>query len=510
MNTANYDAQYDAQYDIVILGAGLSGIGAACRLNRAMPDKSYTVLERREAIGGTWDLFKYPGIRSDSDMTTFGYSFKPWKSPKLLADGPSIKAYVTEAAEEHNVIPNIRFKTEIEQVEWCSKAGRWTVTSKDIESGETTRISAQFIVNGTGYYNHKKGYTPEFAGRDAFEGDIVHPQFWPENLDYQGKNVVVIGSGATAVTLVPNMANKGAQVTMLQRSPTYVISVPEVDPVYVWMSKVMPVSWVFAISRVRNVLLGRALYNAAGRWPKMVRRFLLGGVKSRLKGKADMADFEPRYNPWEQRLCAGPNGDLFKAIVDGKASVVTDGIETFDKTGIQLKSGKHLDADIIITATGLELLAFGGAEVKVDGAPVAVNELMLYKGMMFEGVPNFLHINGYFNASWTLKADIVTDHFLRVVKHMDDSGADVVTANAGSAARNKPQKDNEPGYVLRGAHVRPMEGDKKPWAALGDYLSDAVQLKLGRVTHSALTYSRVESNETNNEILESNVGVEAA
>lgn len=478
-------------YDVVILGAGLSGIGAACRLSRAMPDKTYAVLERREAIGGTWDLFKYPGIRSDSDMTTFGYSFKPWKSPKLLADGPSIKQYVTEAAEEHDVPRHIRFQTEIEKVEWSSDEGRWAVTTKNIATGETACFSAQYIVNGTGYYNHKQGYTPEFAGRESFGGQIVHPQFWPEDLLYKDKNVVVIGSGATAVTLVPNMVRKGAKVTMLQRSPTYVISVPSVDPVFVWTSKVLPVSWVFAMSRIRNVLLGRFLYNASNRWPKLVRRFLLSGVKSRLKGHGEMKHFKPSYNPWEQRLCAVPDGDLFKTIVDGDASVVTDTIKTFDKTGIQLNSGEHLPADIIVTATGLQLLAFGGAEVKVDGKPVAVNELMLYKGMMFEGVPNFLHINGYFNASWTLKADIVTDHFLRVMQHMDKTGAQVVTARAGSAARDNPQKDNEPGYVQRGAHARPMEGLAKPWAALGDYLSDAVQLKLGKVTHDALEYRQL-------------------
>lgn len=480
-------------FDVIILGAGLSGIGAACRLHRAMPNKSYTVLERREAIGGTWDLFKYPGIRSDSDMTTFGYSFKPWKSPKLLADGPSIKQYVTEAAEEHDVPRHIRFKHEIESLEWCSQAGRWTINCQNNLTGQAETLTAQHIVNGTGYYNHKQGYTPEFPGRDSFEGEIVHPQFWPEGLSYEGKNVVVIGSGATAVTLVPNMANKGANVTMLQRSPTYVISVPAVDPVFVAMSKVMPVSWVFFISRIRNVLLGRALYNAAGRWPKMVRRFLLSGVQSRLKGSADMKHFSPSYNPWEQRLCAVPNGDLFSAIRDGKAKVVTGVIDTFDNKGIQLASGDHLPADIVITATGLELLAFGGAEVKVDGKPVAVSQLMLYKGMMFEGVPNFLHINGYFNASWTLKADIVTDHYLRVMAQMDKTGSDMVTAKAGSAERHEPQKVNDPGYIQRGANVRPMEGVKKPWAALGDYLSDAISLKFGRVTHSALEYRQCES-----------------
>lgn len=482
---------HSAEFDVVILGAGLSGIGAACRLNRSMPEMSYAVLDRRTEIGGTWDLFKYPGIRSDSDMTTFGYSFKQWKSPKLLADGPAIKRYVSEAAEEHGVTPNIRFKTEIETVAWCSKAGRWSITARNLDSGEVTRYQSQLVVNGTGYYNHKRGHTPEFKGRERFQGEIVHPQFWPEQLDYQNKQVVVIGSGATAVTLVPNMAKTAAKVTMLQRSPTYVISVPEVDPVYVVLSKVLPVSWVFAMSRVRNVLLQQILYRVSNRWPKLVRRWLLGMVKSRLKNQTEMKHFEPRYNPWEQRLCAVPNGDLFKSIASGEAAVVTDTIDTFDEQGIQLQSGQHIPADIIVTATGLELLAFGGAEVKVDGKPVAINEHMLYKGMMFEGVPNLLHIQGYFNASWTLRADIVTDHFLRVIKHMKTVGADIVTAKAGSGVGVEPPRENRPNYVLRGEHTFPVDGDKKPWAALGNYLTDAVQLKLGKVTHSALEYRKL-------------------
>ena len=479
-------------FDVIILGAGLSGIGAACRLSRSMPDKRFTILERRQAIGGTWDLFKYPGIRSDSDMTTFGYSFKPWKSPRLLADGPSIKCYVTEAAEEHDVVRHIRFQQEIEAVEWCSSSACWTISCTDLTTGQVRQLRAKYVINGTGYYDHKQAHAPEFPQQEAFQGQLIHPQFWPQDLNYEGKKVVVIGSGATAVTLVPNMAQHAAKVTMLQRSPGYVINLPALDPVYLWMSKFMPVNWVFAISRIRNVLLGRLVYQAAGRWPGMVRRLLLKGVRNKLDGHAEMKHFEPRYQPWQQRLCAVPDGDMFQAIIDGKAEVVTDTIEKFTASGLRLKSGEQLEADIIVTATGLQLLAFGGATVKVDGQAVALSERMLFKGMLIEGVPNFLHINGYFNASWTLKADIVTDHFLRLMQHMDKTQSDMVTAHAGAAPRLMPQKENEAGYIQRGAHTRPMEGERKPWAALSDYLSDALQLKFGRVTHPALDYRKLD------------------
>lgn len=476
--------------DILILGAGLSGIGAACHLARKMPHKSYAILEGREAIGGTWDLFRYPGIRSDSDMTTFGYNFKPWNSPRMLADGPAIKQYVTDAAKEHGVIPNIRFGRHIESVEWSSDQGLWNVTTTNKATGETEIHRAKFVISATGYYNYSKGYTPEFLGRERFQGKLVHPQFWPEDLDYAGKKVVIIGSGATAVTLTPTMAERGAQVTMLQRSPTYVISLPGVDALWRVLSTFLPSKLVYFLLRIRNVLRGRMLFNTAQRRPNFVRNLLLKWVKRDLGDAIDMAHFTPSYNPWEQRLCAVPDSDLFKAIKSGKANVVTDTITNFDETGIALASGKHLDADIIITATGLELQSFGGANIRIDGEALAIKDRLVYKGMMIDEVPNFLHVSGYSNASWTLKADIVSEHFLRIIEHMDKTGSAVVTPRAQDAAQlnTHAMSHFSSGYIQRGADNIPLQGVDKPWVVLDDYIGDAIALKFGKVTHPALHY----------------------
>lgn len=482
---------YSKHFDFLILGAGLSGIGAACHITRKLSGKTYAILEGRDSIGGTWDLFRYPGIRSDSDMTTFGYNFRPWNSPKMLADGPSIKQYMQDAADEYGVVPHIHFNHQVLRSEWSSKHSRWTVTATNKLTGEEQVYTSRFLISATGYYNHNRAYTPDFPDQKDFQGQLIHPQFWPEELDYRGKKVVIIGSGATAVTLVPTMANQGAQVTMLQRSPTYVISVPGLDPVWKHLNRVLPTTPAYFLLRIRNVLQGRLLFKGAQKHPQLVKSLLLNRVKKQLQGKVDMVHFTPHYNPWEQRLCAVPDGDMFKIIREGRADIVTDTIKAFDKTGIQLNSGRHLDADIIVTATGLELQSFGGADVVVDGQKININEHMLYKGMLLENIPNFLYIFGYSNASWTLKADIVIEHFLRIVRHMDKKGMHKVVAKASHSDTEATHSLSHfsSGYVQRGAHTLPRQGTEKPWIMLDDYLGDAIALKLSPMTDRELKYN---------------------
>jgi len=476
--------------DVLILGAGISGIGAACHLTRKLPGKSYAILERRDAIGGTWDLFRYPGIRSDSDMSTFGYSFRPWREAKVLADGPSIRKYVSDTADEHGVRERIQFGRKVLKAEWSSTKSQWSV-SAECSDGSTETWTAQFLIAATGYYSHDAGYTPMFKGRSQFKGQIIHPQQWPENLDYSGKKVVVIGSGATAITLVPSMVAGGAaEVTMLQRSPTYVLSVPSIDPLWKTLSRVMPDKAVYLATRLRNIGLQRTLFVTARRAPKVVKRFIAAQTRRQLGKGGDMRHFTPRYNPWDERLCVVPDGDLFRALRKGQAKIVTDTIQQFDATGIQLDSGTHLDADIIVTATGLNLQLFGGAEMKVDGKAVNITEHMAYKGMMISDVPNLLAIFGYTNASWTLKADIVSEHFLRMMAHMDKKKLRVVTPRAKNVgvSNETVMGSLASGYVQRGAHTLPRQGDRAPWAVLNDYLRDAAALKFGKVTNPALEY----------------------
>jgi monooxygenase len=475
--------------DVLILGAGLSGIGAAAQLSRRLPNKTYAILEARDAIGGTWDLFRYPGIRSDSDMSTFGFSFRPWREPKVLADGPSIKRYLVETAEEYGVVRHIQFGRKVTEANWSSTAKLWTVTAAR-DDGSIETWTAQFLIAATGYYAYDAGFTPEFPGRNKFKGTVIHPQHWPEKLDYAGKNVVVIGSGATAITLVPSLAAGGAHVTMLQRSPTYVLSVPSIDPLWKTLSKVLPAKAVFAATRLRNIGLQRTLFLTARRAPQAVKRFIAKQTKRRLGDTVDIKHFTPSYNPWDERLCVVPDGDLFKTLKKGKAEIVTDTIKTFDASGIQLDSGRHLDADIIVTATGLNLQLFGGAAMRVDGKPVNIQEHMAYKGMMMNDIPNLLAIFGYTNASWTLKADIVTEHFLRMIAHMDKKKLKTVTPRAkGVQITDETVMGSlASGYVRRGAHALPRQGNRAPWAVLNDYLRDAVALKLGSVTNKALEY----------------------
>ena len=481
----------NTHFDVLILGAGLSGIGAACHLTRKLKKKTYAVLERRNAIGGTWDLFRYPGIRSDSDMSTFGYNFRPWKESKVLADGASIRRYVNEAAEQYKVTPHIRFGRKVLRAEWSSAKSQWSVTAHNEQTGQDEVYTAQYVIAATGYYSYDAGFTPEFPGSASFKGQIVHPQHWPEKLDYAGKKVVVIGSGATAITLVPSMAAGGAKVTMLQRSPTYVLSVPAVDPLWSKLSRFMPSKAVYLATRIRNIGLQRALFVASRERPKVVKRLLHKLTSHQLGGEVDIKHFSPRYNPWDERLCVVPDGDLFRALRKKQARIVTDTIKTFDATGIQLASGEHLDADIIVTATGLNLQLLGGAQMTVDGEPVVVKDRVVYKGMMIDGVPNLLAIFGYTNASWTLKADIVSEHFVRMIAHMDKKKLKTVTPRAKDIQRTDDTVMGSlaSGYVRRGADNLPRQGDKAPWTVLNDYLRDAAALKLGSVTNKALDYA---------------------
>ena len=477
-------------YDVLIVGAGLSGIGMACHLAMECPDKRVAILERRNAIGGTWDLFRYPGIRSDSDMFSFGYKFRPWNALKVLADGPSIRQYVTDTAREYGVDKKIQYGLKITGANWSSEQKLWTLTALHEATGEQRTFRCSFLVSCTGYYNYDKGYLPHFPGVERFKGQCIHPQFWPEKLDYRGKRVVVIGSGATAVTLVPAMANDVAHITMLQRSPSYIFSVPGIDKISGVLQKFLPGKLVFGLARWRNIFLQRFIYKAAKRWPDKVKAVLLAGVRKNLGKDFDMSHFTPKYNPWDERLCAVPDADLFTAIKSGKASVVTDHIETFTERGIKLKSGQELEADIIVTATGLQVQVFGGVELKVDGQARPMSELMMYKGVMLQDVPNMAWIVGYTNAPWTLKADIASHYFCRLLNHMERRGQSVVTARApqGMADDTTILGSLSSGYVQRASATLPRQGKALPWRVLHNYEVDRVTLVDDPIEDGALSF----------------------
>ena len=476
-------------FDVVIVGAGLSGIGAACQLRRDRPERSFVILESRAAIGGTWDLFRYPGIRSDSDMFTFGYAFEPWKGDKSLADGPAIRSYVQDTARKYGVDALVRFGHKVIRTSWSSAAARWTieVTRGD---GSTGTITASFLWMCTGYYRYDAGHTPEFPGRERFQGRIVHPQLWPEDLDYSGQRVVVIGSGATAVTLVPAMAKRAAHVTMLQRSPSYVLSLPNRDPIAATLRKFLPEQLAHDVARWKNVVMATALYQLSRRRPEGMKKFLLAQVRRALgPGHAVDPHFTPRYEPWDQRLCLVPDNDLFKAIRSGKAEVVTDTIETFTETGLRLGSGAELPADLVITATGLELLFLGGSELVVDGAPVQLADRISFKGFMLSDVPNFVFTVGYTNASWTLRADLVAAHVCRLLGHMDRVQARQVTARCDPNMPRTPLLDLTSGYVQRSLDRFPKQGTRSPWRVRQNYLFDYRLLRIGRVEDPALEFT---------------------
>jgi cation diffusion facilitator CzcD-associated flavoprotein CzcO len=479
--------------DVLIVGAGVSGIGAACHLARECPDKTYLVLERRSRMGGTWDLFRYPGIRSDSDMFTFGYNFRPWHETKVLADGPSIQRYVAETAAEYGVDEHIRYGMQVLKASWSTDDGRWTVEARDAATRRRKRFTAGFLIACTGYYNYDQGYRPEFPGEADFTGPIIHPQHWPDELDYRGKKVVVIGSGATAVTLVPAMAEDAGHVTMLQRSPSYVLSLPAVDGISERLRRVLPDSVVFRMARRRNIGLQRALYGISKSRPSAMRSLLLKLAQRQLGGAFDPKHFSPKYNPWDQRMCIVPDADLFKTIRSGRADIVTDRIERFTPTGIRLASGDELEADIIVTATGLNVQMLGGAEMEIDGAPIAVNEALTYKSVMLEGVPNATIVFGYTNASWTLKADLACEYTCRLLNHMDAHGYSQAVAHATAADRGTGSVLDSltSGYVRRAADRLPRQGLRAPWRVRNDYLRDVPVLRFGAIDDGVLRFTRV-------------------
>jgi cation diffusion facilitator CzcD-associated flavoprotein CzcO len=481
-------------FDVVIVGAGLSGIGSACHLVRECPGKSYAILESRETMGGTWDLFRYPGIRSDSDMHTLGYSFKPWKAEKAIADGPAILDYIHETAAENRVDKHIRYGHKVVSASWSTRDAMWTLGVELAATGETLSIRCNVLHVCAGYYRYEHCHLPEFRGYDDFDGVIVDPQHWPENLDYEGKRIVVIGSGATAMTIVPEVSKKAASVMMLQRSPTYVISRPDKDIIANVLRKVLPDKAAYAITRFKNVAFQQWLYSQSMRTPEKVRDKLIGWVRDALGPDYDVdTHFAPRYNPWEQRLCLIPNGDLFDAINSGKAEVVTDTIDTFAATGIRLESGRQLDADIIVTATGLDLVVLGSVDFSVDCKPIDFSETFLYKGIMCSGVPNMLTTFGYINASWTLRADIIAEFLCRLVNHMDEVRARYFVPRLRESERDMPQKPwiegFSSGYIQRVLHKLPKQGDHDPWINPQNYKKDKKMYREAEVEDGVLTFA---------------------
>jgi cation diffusion facilitator CzcD-associated flavoprotein CzcO len=460
--------------DVVIIGAGVSGIGMACRLKRQHPGKSFKVLERRERIGGTWDLMRYPGVRSDSDMYTFGFQFRPWRSYKTLADGTSIRNYLGDTAREFEVADHVDYGIHCTAADWDSEQQLWTITATHEPTGEKRSYQARFLVSAQGYYNHDHGYRPVFKGEDQFQGQIIHPQKWPENLDYSGKKVVIIGSGATAITMVPVMAEKAAKVTMLQRSPTYIFSLPAWDRMIEILDKFLPRRWSFAIARQRNLMIWQTNYKLCMRFPNAARKFFIGQAKRLLGQSFSEKDFTPRYKPWEQRLCAVPDADLYKAIRGGRAQVVTDTIDNFTRKGIRLTSGKELDADIIVSATGLAVQMFGGMALSVDGKPCNPAEKMAYKSVLIQDLPNFAWIFGYINLSWTMKADMSSLYLCRLFEHMDQHGQAVVVPRDKENMRLETSVLDQlsAGYVSRARDLLPRQGKAMPWIVRHNYRED--------------------------------------
>ncbi|QKT06758.1 NAD(P)/FAD-dependent oxidoreductase [Gordonia sp. X0973] len=480
-------------HDVVIIGAGISGIGAGHYLRTEHPEKSFAIIESRHTIGGTWDLFRYPGIRSDSDLYTFGYEFKPWTDPQSIADASRILDYLREAVADDNLEETITFNRRVTAIDWSDADQMWhlTVTPTDDSGAKPETVTARWIFSGTGYYNYDEGFTPQFPGEDTFQGQIIHPQHWPEDLDYKGKKVVIIGSGATAVTLMPSMAPDTEHITMLQRTPTYIIPVPREDPLAKTAMRVLGTERGFQLNRQRAILQQKALYQFCQRFPTAARK-VIRGVNARLVPEDFDVDkhFNPPYNPWDQRLCVVPDGDMYREIRNGDASIVTGKIKTFDATGIQLEDGTHLDADIIITATGLNLQLLGGMEVSVNGTVVDAASRVTYRGAMISGVPNLIMAIGYTNSSWTLKIGLLCEWFCRVLSHMDADGYTSVRAVAPKNMDTRPMLDFDAGYVKRALHLLPKQGTKDPWKTTMAVSHDVKNLRKGAVDDGFLRYEK--------------------
>ncbi len=477
--------------DVLVVGAGISGIAAGDHLQHECPSKSYAILEARETIGGTWDLFRYPGIRSDSDMYTLGFPFRPWDSDTSIADGESILQYLRDTAREFGLDERIRFNQKLVRANWSTATDRWTVDIERADTGETVQMTCGFLFACSGYYDYAAGYTPEFPGTERFRGRIVHPQFWSPDIEWAGKRVIVIGSGATAVTLIPSMADQAAHVTMLQRSPSYILSLPQQDPIARVLRRVLPATWAYALVRWKNVIVTNAFYALSRRRPGLVKRLIRAGVQRQLPAGFDVdTHFKPRYNPWDQRLCLVPNGDLFEAVSRGGVTIATGAIDTFTEDGVRLTSGQELEADLVVTATGLNLLPVGGIEAQIDGLDIDMPSTMVYKGCMFSGVPNFALSFGYTNASWTLKADLICQYVARLLNHMDAHGyTRCAPYNHDTSITETPFVDFTPGYFMRSMHLLPKQGSKLPWRLHQNYIRDLRLIKRSPLEDGILEFS---------------------
>ena len=482
-------------FNVIVVGAGISGIGAGYYLQKKCPNKSFVILEGRDNIGGTWDLFRYPGIRSDSDMNTMGFRFKPWMGVKSIADGPSILSYLHETVKENDLNKKIHFNQWVNEASWSSRDSQWTVQVENKKTQELQDFTCDFLFLCGGYYNYEEGYTPHFAGRENFLGQIIHPQKWPKNLDYKNKKVVVIGSGATAVTIIPTMAEEAAHVTMLQRSPTYFLSAPDEDPVGNFLRKFISSKLTYKLVRWKNIRFQWWFFQKCRKFPKKVKEFLIKQVREELGPNYDIeTHFTPKYNPWEQRMCLVPNGDFFNAINAGKASVITDHIDRFTKKGIKLKSGGEVEADLIVTATGLNLEVCNGIKLEVDNNEVDISKTMTYKGMMFSDVPNLVATFGYTNASWTLRADLTSEYVCRLLNFMDKKGyANCCPRTAEHVEQDGDWLDFTSGYVKRSMHKFPKQGSRDPWRNTQNFPKDVLAIRWGNIDNKELKFTALEN-----------------